>query len=152
MARMTDAKAAEAQVLRSNGLSVRAVAARLGLSRSAVARATDARPGRSRRDVEPRAAVSPGSDPWSEGQSDDAPLDLSAFVRELGDVAAAAKDDDNLALYARLMSLQLTAAALEAKLRPVPPPEPDQRPDILEAARQAREKLAGVLARMVAPA
>lgn len=70
--------------------------------------------------------------------------------RELDKAADEARDAGNLATYASLSKLRLTAKALEARLNPPPPPDPNEGPDMVAAAEACRTKLHDLIDRIAA--
>jgi len=126
------------------GKPARAIAAALGgaVSATTVGRRAAALLGARRVRGPKTASAGPsGAAQVSEPADVAADLDLPGMVAELGRGAAEARLAGNLALFASMRRLQLSAIALEAKLNPPPPPPLEESPSMIAAAERCRAKL-----------
>lgn len=71
----------------------------------------------------------------------DAMADLDALLREIDDLGSEAKEVENVAQLAAAKRLKLQAIALREKLRPPPPPDPEELPSFVATANRCRAKL-----------
>lgn len=126
---------------RQRGESAASVAAALGLSKSSVDRAMKyakgSDPSKPAQPVkcEPATAAPPVDVDTAD------PSEIGRMIAEVKSAADAAKANGNLGAYASLMSRLVALLEHQRKVTPAQPPDPNEHPDMIAAAKRARDRL-----------